>query len=205
MRSALRPSSIEASPRTKLYRNLLQETRQLPGVAGAGLINNLPLHGQMWVDSVEFVEAPRRDLDRPLANFRFFSPGYDEGIGLALLTGRRLAESDFGREAMWISESLARQYPGRSPIGMHMQWQDPDTNKPMSLEVAGVVRDVRANAEQTPIPVVYIPYWIWPPWNPSLVIRTAANPAGVAAGVQRMIRRTHGEVPILRSKPCAKC
>jgi predicted permease len=188
----------QASARIDLYRNLLRDTRELPGVTSAGLINALPLHGQLWGDSVEFLEAPRADINRPIANFRFISPGYDSGIGLALVAGRSMLESDFGRQLVWISENLARQYPGRNPIGMHMQWREPNSGKLVSLEVAGVVRDVRAEAEKTPILAVYIPYWIWPPWNPSLVVRTAADPAGIAAGIQRMIRATHSEVPITR-------
>jgi putative ABC transport system permease protein len=42
-----------------------------------------------------------------------------------------------------------------------------------------------ARHRQTPVPK-------------SLVVRTVAGPAEVAASVQRMIRSTHGEVPILR-------
>ncbi|HTX34885.1 MAG TPA: ABC transporter permease [Bryobacteraceae bacterium] len=189
----------KSAARIELYRNLLRDTRELAGVTAAGLINALPLKGGMWGGDVDFAEAPRAEINRPTANFRFISPDYDDGIGLGLVDGRRLRESDFGRPVMWISENLARQYPGRNPLGMHMQWRVPDTGKKLSLEVAGVVRDARTEAEQAPTLTVYIPYWIWPPWNPALVVRTAGpDPAGVAAGVQRMIRRTHGEVPVLR-------
>jgi predicted permease len=188
----------KSAARVDLYRKLLQDARELPGVSSAGLINALPLHGQMWGDSVDFAEAPRTDINQPIANFRFISPGYEPGIGLALMEGRSLEESDFGRHVMWISESLGRQYPGRNPVGMHMNWRQPDTGKMLSLQVAGIVRDVRAEAEKTPILAVYIPYWIWPPWDPSIVVRTTADPMGIAAGIQRMIRSSYGEVPITR-------
>jgi putative ABC transport system permease protein len=187
-----------AAARVGLYRDLLEGTRQLPGVTHAGLISALPLHGEVWDASVDLVEVPRREIQQPTANMRFMSPGYDDGIGLALVSGRRLQEFDFGRPLAWISESLAREFPGRSPVGMHMRWHQPGTGKELSLEVAGIVRDVRAEAEKKAPSTVYMPYWIWPTWNPAIVVRAAADPAGVAAGVQRLIRRAHGEVAVTR-------
>jgi len=187
-----------AAARVGLYRDLLEATRQLPSVTHAGLISALPLHGEVWNAGVDLVEVPRTEIQQPVANTRFMSPGYDDGIGLALVSGRRLQESDFGRPLAWISESLAREFPGRTPVGMHMRWQQPGTRKELSLEVAGIVRDVRADAEKKAPSTVYMPYWIWPPWNPTIVVRVATDPAGVAAGVQRLIRRTHGEVPVTR-------
>jgi putative ABC transport system permease protein len=187
-----------AAARVALYRDLMEATGQLPSVAHAGLISALPLHGEVWNASVDLVEAPRKEIEQPVANTRFMSPGYDDGIGLALVSGRRLQESDFGRPMVWISESLARQFPGWSPVGMHMRWHQPGTGKTLSLEVAGIVCDVRADAEKKAPSTVYIPYWIWPPWNPTIVLKAAEDPAGVAAGVQRLIRRTHGEVPVTR-------
>jgi putative ABC transport system permease protein len=187
-----------AAARVKLYRDLLEETRRLSGVTHTGLISALPLQGEFRNGSVDLVEAPRIEIQQPVANMRFMSPGYDNGIGLGLVSGRQLQESDFGRPLAWISESLAREFPGRNPVGMHMRWHQPGTGNDLSLEVAGVVRDVRAEAEKKAPSTVYIPYWIWPPWSSAIVVRAAANPAGIAAAVRRLIRRTHGEVPVTR-------
>jgi putative ABC transport system permease protein len=187
-----------AAARVGLYRGLLDAIRQLPSVTHSGLISALPLHGEMWNANVDMAEAPRREIQQPLANMRFTSPGYDEAIGLALVSGRRLQESDFGRPLAWISETLAREFPERSPVGMHLRWFQPGSGKELPLEVAGILRDVRAEAEKKAPLTAYIPYWIWPPWNPTIVVRTAADPAGMAAGVQGLIRRTHSEVPVTR-------
>ena len=191
----------KADTRMNLYRNLLHDTQALPGVTSAGLVSALPLRGEMWGDSVNFTEIPLREATRPIANFRFISPGYADAIGIALVGGRSPRESDWGRPLVWISESVARLYPGRNTIGMHLQWRAPNGGKiptVHSLEVAGIVRDFRADAEKTPVLAVYIPYWIWPPWGPTLVVRTTADPAGVASSIRNMIRKTHGEVPVTR-------
>jgi predicted permease len=187
-----------ASTRAALYRKLIQSSRALPGVANAGLVSALPLRGEMWGSNVEFAEMPMPENSRPNANFRFISPGYDDSIGLALVRGRSLQDSDFGRPLILISENLARQYPGRNVVGMHLKWRRPEGPKELSLEVAGVIRDVRADAEEKPVLAVYIPYWIWPPWQPSLVVRTAGDPAAVVASVRRMIRDTDNQVPVTR-------
>jgi ABC-type antimicrobial peptide transport system permease subunit len=79
---------------------------------------------------------------------------------------------------------------------MHLQWPVPGTGKTHSLEIAGVLHDFRANAEEPPVLAVYIPYWIWPPWSPSVVVRSAADPAGIAASVQRTIHASYPEIPV---------
>jgi putative ABC transport system permease protein len=80
---------------------------------------------------------------------------------------------------------------------MHLNWREPE-GKTLSLEIAGILRDVRADAEKVPVLAVYIPYWIWPPWSPSIVVRTAADPAGVAASMRRMIHDTSPQTPVTR-------
>jgi putative ABC transport system permease protein len=186
----------DASARTGVYRKLLQEVRALPGVTSAGLVSALPLKGEVWDQNVDILEVPTPDAKQPTANIRFISPGYDSAIGLAPVAGRSLQESDWGRDLVLVSESLARQYPGRNLVGMHLQWPRPGSGKMLSLEVAGVLRDVRANAEETPVLAVYIPYWIWPPWGPSVVVRSATDPAGIAASVQKMMHASYAEIPV---------
>jgi putative ABC transport system permease protein len=80
---------------------------------------------------------------------------------------------------------------------MHLNWREPE-GKILSFEIAGILRDFRADAEKTPVLAVYIPYWIWPPWSPSIVVRTAADPAGVAASVRGMIHDTSPQSPVTR-------
>ncbi len=186
----------EPGARAAMYRKLIRDVQALPGVASAGFASVLPLQGQATGQNVDLLEIPNPDTRQPNANLRFISPGYDDAIGLAPSAGRSLRESDWGRPLVLVSESLTREYPGRNLVGMHFQWRPPGSGKPLSLEIAGVLHDVRANAEETPVLVVYIPYWIWPPWSPSVVVRSAADPAGIAANVQRMLRASYGEIPV---------
>ena len=183
-------------PRKRLYQDLIHDAQTLPGVTRAGLVSALPLRGEMWGDAVNIAEIPQREENRTSANLRFISPGYGDAMGITLVSGRPIADADWGREVVLISESLARQFPDRNLVGLHIKWRVPSTRLQVLLEVAGVLRDVRASAEETPVPVVYIPYWIWPPWGPTLVVRTAADPVGTTAGVRGLLRKNHGEVPI---------
>lgn len=185
-------------PRIDLYRKLVRAARQLPGVTDAGLVSAVPLRGETWKQDVDFAEVPTPEVSRPVANLRFVSPGYDDAIRLALISGRSLRQSDWGHEVALVSESLTRLYPGRNLVGMHIKWQAPATGKSLSLEIAGIMADVRAGAEQSPVLTVYIPYWIWPPWGPSLVVRTAVDPMGIAAAMRKMVRDTDSQVPVTR-------
>jgi putative ABC transport system permease protein len=64
------------------------------------------------------------------------------------------------------------------------------------LEVVGVVQDARTAPDEQPPLTIYIPYWEWPPWQASLVIRTVADPRSVALGVQRIIRQIDSSIAI---------
>ncbi len=186
----------KSGPRLDFYRRLVQETRALPGVASVGLVSAMPLRGPKWGDSVDVVEMPEPDALQPVANFRFFSPGYDDAIGLGLIAGRPLRDADWGRQAALISEGVAHRFPDRNLIGKHLKWRNPDSGKQLSLEVIGIFRDVRTDAEEASALTVYLPYWFWPPWDPSLVVRTNADPGGVAAAVRRTVRSIDNQVPV---------
>jgi putative ABC transport system permease protein len=186
----------KSGTRTDFYRRLVQETRALPGVASAGLVSAMPLRGPKWGDSVDVAEMPQPDARQPVANFRFLSPGYDDAIGLSLIAGRPLRDSDWGRQTVLISEGVARQFPGHNLVGMHLKWTNPDSGKPLSLEVIGVFRDVRTDAEEASALTVYIPTWFWPPWDPSLVVRSKADPGGVTAAVRRTVHSIDSQVPV---------
>jgi putative ABC transport system permease protein len=188
----------KSATRIGLYQKLIHDARALPGVTNAGLVSALPLRGGMWGANVNLAEIPMAESSQPIANFRFTDPGYVDAIGLSLVGGRSLRESDWGHNVVLISESVARQYPGRNLVGMHLNWRAPNSGKALSLEIAGIVRDFRADAEKTPVLAVYIPYWIWPPWSPSIVVRTAADPNGVAASVRAMVHDTDPQVPVTR-------
>ncbi|HEX4164514.1 MAG TPA: ABC transporter permease [Bryobacteraceae bacterium] len=185
------------SLRAQLVTRLLEEARNHPGVQAAGITSAMPFKGQMWGDDVQFVEAAKPEKDTPNANWRFISPGYFRAIGQPLVAGRDLLQSDSGRHLVLISERLARRLPrGTNPVGTHISWRTPNSKGDVLFEVIGVVADARATPDEPAPFTVYVPYWDWPPWGTTLVVRTASPERSVATGLQQLLRKMDKEIAI---------
>jgi len=185
------------SKRSQFYTNLLRAARSYPGVEAVGFTNALPFKGQMWGDDVNIVEDPKTEKDAINANWRFVSPDYFTAVGLPLLSGRYLTDSDSGRHLLLISERLAHQLPaGLNPVGAHVRYTPPGSKSPVIYEVAGVVADARAVPDEEPPFMVYVPYWDAPPWEVALVVRTSGDARSLGGSIQRLVRNTDNAIAI---------
>ncbi|HEX4770942.1 MAG TPA: ABC transporter permease [Bryobacteraceae bacterium] len=183
--------------RAQLITKVIESAHNLPGVEAAGTTTALPFQGQNWGNDVNFKEAPKTEKDRPNANWRFVSPDYFQAAGVGLVSGRFLAASDYGRPLILISKRLAKELPrGVNPVGAHVYWTPPDSKAPVLCEVVGVTADVRALPEEEAPYTVYVPYWEWPPWAISLVVRTNGDVRMVAASLPQLIRRMDSQIAI---------
>ena len=58
------------------------------------------------------------DLQTPIANYRYVSPGYFQSMGIPLRQGRSIEQADSDRHVAVISESVAKKvWPGENPLG----------------------------------------------------------------------------------------
>src|SRR5579883_2594118 len=55
---------------------VLANLRAIPGVQSAALVSAMPLGGESWIEAVQRMDRPQ--LETPLINFRWVSPGYFE-------------------------------------------------------------------------------------------------------------------------------
>lgn len=183
----------EDSKRAQLITKLLDAVRQNPGVQAAGITLATPLTGQEWSNDVNFKEIPQSPRDAINANWRFISPGYFQALGLPLVSGRYLSPSDFGKHYLLISNQLAKQLPhGMNAVGLHVS--NLPNGRAELYQVIGVVTDARAKADQEAPPMVYVPYWQWPPFEASLVVRTTEDPRAIAHRIQDLIQQTDDEI-----------
>lgn len=168
------PPLEDRSSQLRFQDSLLERVRALPGVASAGLINDFPLGGGRYSNGT-FVEMSRADeftsyesiggLSKEeliarsgQAEYRLASPGYFEAMGIPLIRGRFIDESD-GRDAPQvavISQLLARtKWPDQDPLGRYIQFGNMDGDL-RGMRVIGVVGDVRElSPESRAQPVVY--------------------------------------------------
>ncbi len=111
--------SEEAQPQKRFafYQQVLERVAALPGVESASAINHVPLAGDTWgfPFSIEG-RPPSRPGESPNSLYRVILPGYFRTMGLNLLRGRDISESD-SMEApgvVIVNQRMARTYwPGK--------------------------------------------------------------------------------------------
>lgn len=182
----------EDDARLGLYTRLLANLAEVPGVASAAVTNALPLQGETWITSMTFVGDTRPWQERPSCNVRFVSDDYFATLGIPLVEGRAFRADDAKQKRVILSASFAALlWPGQSAIGRKVAQGDHD-----ELEVIGVAGDVRARADQRPVPIAYHPFAAWPPSRAMLAVRLQGNLAAVAPALRAAIHRTDPDIPL---------
>jgi putative ABC transport system permease protein len=191
------------------YQLALEKISALPGVQSVSGINHLPLAGDQWGQSFHVqgrpLEAPG---EAPGATYRAVFPGYFRTMGIPLLRGRDLGESDDSREygVVVINDYMARRYwPGDDPIGKRITFDDSPAASSW-LTVVGVVKNtVRQDWASPPGEEVFVPYLQTPAYldHPALpfayltlVIRTSGDPATLAPAIRGAIHSLNRDTPI---------
>jgi predicted permease len=156
----------------------------VPGVAGAGFTQLVPL--QNWGWSADFSIKGRVYPERAVAGLRYVTPGYFRTLGIPALRGRTFTDGDDADAAkvIVINETLARKYfPGEDPVGLAMD---------RGL-IVGVVRDVLGvGLDQPAESEIYYPaaqnVTMAPDIGMSLLVRTAGTPDRTAEAIRAAIR-----------------
>jgi putative ABC transport system permease protein len=187
----------------RFVRALLDRIGAQPGVLAAGESNMLPLAGEGNNNLVAAEGTNPPLLERPLADMRSASPDFFRAMGIPLLAGRIFRESDGDRRVAVVSAGFARRlWPNADPIGRRFRQGGED--QPL-IEVIGVAGDVRGvSLQKTPNPTAYLPYWQRSDHGVSLVVRTAMDPAAIAATVREAIHSLDRELPIPRFETVAE-
>lgn len=192
----------------QFYAEVLRRVRALPGVQYAAVTDDLPLQGgstqPVAVEGRPVVEMAHQ----PEVSVRLVSPQFMKAIGIPVLRGRELTDSDTASSApvVLVSESMARQFwPNEDPIGKRLTL----TFFPKTVrEVIGVVGDVKDRGldNQDPVSTLYWPimqFYAPPVWGRframplELAVRTAADPASLTSAVRTAIHEISPETPLV--------
>jgi putative ABC transport system permease protein len=177
--------------RIAFFRQISDRIAILPGVRAVGAVNALPLTGVGMGSpfAVEGRPAPSPG-QRPLALLRSVSPTYFGAIGIPLVAGRVLADSDTAQAppVIIINQTLARRFwPDGSAIGGRIAI---DQIQGRVADVVGVVGDVKPDRlDGEDWPTLYIPYTQAPSPAMTLAVRTAGPPLGLASAVIREVHQ----------------
>jgi putative ABC transport system permease protein len=164
---------------------LLRRIGALPGVQACGVTNSELLLMQAANPAVPAI------VDR--FQNSLVSQGYFRAIGMQLLRGRWITDSD-PADTVVINETLARRVFGDSdPVGQRMQ-------KLNKLRVVGVAANLKySKRDAMPGPEVFRPYSknLWG-GNASLtiVVRMPGDPLGISLTARKMISGIDPEQPV---------
>ena len=198
------PMYGKLATREGFYTRVLDDVRALPGVTNAGFISFLPLgkmRGGIWPVSFGGRQVNRSENQN--AFLRYVTPGYFATLGIPIVRGRDIAESDArDRQAVAVvSESfLKRFWPNEDPasvLGRHF------TFALSERVVVGVAGDVLLRGlERQSEPQVYLSYKqvaddsIIGYIPRSLAVRTTTAPEMLAPSVRAIIQRIDPALPI---------
>ncbi len=170
--------------RYQFFDRLVERAKVLPGVRSAGAASFLPVSGGGSIIHFNITgHPPKTPHDYVAAGYRTVTPNYLETLGVPLLQGRLLSPADNERApaVVVINASMAKTYfAGENPLGKRIQLgATPDKDVP-TMEIVGVVGDVRPGLGVDPQTEMYLPYrqadLVLPVFQLSLVLRTAADP-----------------------------
>jgi predicted permease len=141
-------------------RALLPRMAAMPGVKSVALVSNIPLASGpqailAFSISGEPVPAPG---SQPEAEITWSTPGYLSTLGIPLIRGRDISDSDAEKShrVVLVNEAFSRKHlGGRDPIGRHIVklFNDDDDR-----EIVGVIGDVRTQAlDRASEPVIVVP------------------------------------------------
>lgn len=193
------PSRIATHEETVAYFDeVLSAVRAVPGVQYAGAGHELPVTGTRWGMGFNVEgQPPETRTARHVAVWRLVTPGYYEAMGIPVVRGRSLRDTDRSNAepVVVVSEGLAATYwPGENPLGKRVKrgtYDDPD--EPWRT-VVGVIADVRDSAlAGRPRPSLHFPTSQYEsPVGRRLSIvarmRTGVNPADQAATLEAAVR-----------------
>ncbi|MFL6246770.1 MAG: ABC transporter permease [Thermoanaerobaculia bacterium] len=186
-------SQYDRTREVALFTTYLDRVRALPGVIAAGGVTALPLNRAGVDYSVEtYVDGFTPQGERePEADFRLATPDYFRTMGIPLVNGRELLETD--KAVAIVNETFARTYAkGREPIGLNVRMY---CTRCDAFRIVGVVRDTKHHALDGPVrPELYIPFTQMPHGELTFVVRSnntraSGDPMLTAAAMRRELVR----------------
>jgi len=179
----------DANSQINFQDQLQQHVQALPGVAGAGTVNILPLQaGNTTRVNVEGdpIPPPGQELE---ANIRTVSEDYFHALGVPMISGRMFDTSDNanGQQVVIIGKTMAdRIFSGRDPVGRRLKYAGVEAPP---ISIVGVVADVKITGlDQEIRPVIYYPFRQNASPFANLVVRTSTDPATLAGSIRNEIR-----------------
>lgn len=198
----------DSAVRTGTVDRIIEKVGALPGVQSAAMTTTLPMAGAGA--TIHFNRAaypPTGPDDYVMAGYRAVTADYLTTLGVELRAGRLLSPWDRqgGGLVAVVNESMVRQYfADRDPIGERFQLgTEPDPDFP-TMEIVGVVADMKQSFEAGAKAEFFVPYAQHPDpilvdryLNTALIVRTSGHPAELTATVRSVVKEIDPTQPLV--------
>jgi predicted permease len=173
------------------YRQMQDRLSVLPGVKAATIASRLPISGGEGTGDIDIEGQPSAEGELGGTTFCSVMPNYFDVMGIPLVRGRVLTDSDAGSSLnpVLINQRFAQRFwPGVDPVGKRFragprdraQWQT----------IVGVVGDVRQIGLDSPVPFsTYQLLASGPESRFEVAVRAAGDTGSVLAAVQGALRK----------------
>jgi putative ABC transport system permease protein len=166
------------------HTQVLERVAALPGVSHAAFAWGVPLTGNKWPGRLDVVGRPELgQVDFPL---RSVTADYFALMNIPIVSGRAFTNDDTDKapRVMIVNQALANRYFAGDAVGRQLRFPG---NEPVVISIVGVIADTRTDAlSEAPAPEIYLPFWQNGAFSKHLVVRSAAQ----AAGLFELVRET---------------
>jgi predicted permease len=194
----------EREKQLDFHERILARLATEPGVVSVALAGRFPLteggpsNGKY---RIEGREAPTPE-SQPRADFQRVSEGYFRTIGVPILTGRGIAESDRDNapKVAVINKTMAGHvFPGEDPIGKRIGVSGNDPGEIVWLTIVGISGDVRQyGITNPPVDQIYLSIRQYPGLGTACLVRTQAEPLALTRTVREAVHSIGPEQPVDR-------
>jgi putative ABC transport system permease protein len=192
--------------RAAFYGALIERIRRLPGIDGAAVTTVLPASGG---ESLPFIADGSGTADEHAERTAVViatTPGYFQALGLELLQGRTLQDSDGapGQMNAIVNERFVETaFPGESALGRRISLGPANERQGAAtrwLTVVGVAPQIHQQRGSDSESIVYLPIRETAPANVSIMVRSPLDTASVVATLRAQLRAIDPGLPIYRAR-----
>ena len=193
------------------YDRLLERVRSLPGVDEAAAASGLPIGNRNPATMMQTEGQLPVESESNVSEFRVVTPGYFRTLGLRLVKGRFIEDSDQDQTTpvAVVNETVARaNWPNEDPVGRRLRLLDaapPARGKTVMLTVVGVVVDAKNSSLTNPAKQeVFVPLrqrtsavaGMGDKREMTLAVRTAAEPQNLVNAIRREVWALDRNIPV---------
>jgi putative ABC transport system permease protein len=177
---------------------LIERVRGVPGVDAVGIVNRLPLGGQVQAGPIQIDGYDARVQ----TDWRSASADYFRALDIPILAGRTFHTHDSANRPPegLIDVELARQVFGSdNPIGKRFRIDAPDSPW---VEIVGIVGHIRHDGlDRDSRPQVYWPYDQRTQDRMAMVVKATVDPASLVSAVRAAVYEIDPEQPLYDVRP----